>query len=190
MPIASPRCLLVSPAWFAAGRITPIVYVSEVSNSTCWAQASAPAPSSPQHHVETVDDRVDELHAELKISPAEEEKWAKVVDAMCNNAKTVDDLVQQRHQLSSRIRLLVDFPCRDIRDFWPLAQMWKLVRRERRSETCGFNRRTALAKALGSPRQMQERGSLAKAGWAAERSSGRHVSWTFEGLQIARSALA
>ncbi|MEM5400200.1 Spy/CpxP family protein refolding chaperone [Paraburkholderia unamae] len=68
-----------------------------LGTSTCWAQASAPAASSHQHHVETVDDRVKELHAELKITPAEEDQWAKVADVMRNNAKTVDDLIQQRH---------------------------------------------------------------------------------------------
>jgi periplasmic protein CpxP/Spy len=72
-----------------------LVALALLGASSCWAQASAPAPSS--HHVETVDDRVKELHAELKITPAEEEKWGKVADVMRNNAKTIDGLIQQRH---------------------------------------------------------------------------------------------
>jgi len=72
-----------------------LVALALMGASSCWAQASAPAASS--HHVETVDDRVKELHAELKITPAEEEKWGKVADEMRNSAKTVDDLIQQRH---------------------------------------------------------------------------------------------
>ncbi|RQH06973.1 Spy/CpxP family protein refolding chaperone [Paraburkholderia dinghuensis] len=63
--------------------------------STCWAQTSGSAPSS--RHEETVDDRVKELHSELKITPDEEAKWAKVADTMRNNAKTIDDLLTQRH---------------------------------------------------------------------------------------------
>lgn len=74
-----------------------LLALAMLGTSTCWAQASAPAASSHQHHVETVDDRVKELHAELKITPAEEDQWAKVADVMRNNAKTVDDLIQQRH---------------------------------------------------------------------------------------------
>jgi hypothetical protein len=74
-----------------------LVALALLGASTCWAQASAPAAASHSHHVETVDDRVKELHAELKITPAEEDKWAKVADAMRGNAKTVDDLIQQRH---------------------------------------------------------------------------------------------
>jgi periplasmic protein CpxP/Spy len=61
----------------------------------CWAQTGGSTPSS--RHEETVDDRVKELHAELKITPAEEEKWAKVADVMRTNAKTIDDLLVQRH---------------------------------------------------------------------------------------------
>lgn len=72
-----------------------LVALALLGASTCWAQASAPAPSS--HHVESVDDRVKELHSELKITPAEEEKWAKVADVMRNNAKTLDGLLDQRH---------------------------------------------------------------------------------------------
>ncbi|WP_233873096.1 Spy/CpxP family protein refolding chaperone [Paraburkholderia adhaesiva] len=63
--------------------------------STSWAQTSSSAPSS--RHEETVDDRVKELHSELKITPDEEAKWAKVADTMRSNAKTVDDLLMQRH---------------------------------------------------------------------------------------------
>jgi len=74
-----------------------LVALALLGASTCWAQASAPGASAHQAHTETVDDRVNELHAELKITPAEEEKWAKVADVMRNNAKTVDDLIQQRH---------------------------------------------------------------------------------------------
>ena len=74
-----------------------LVALALLGASTCWAQASAPAALSHQHHAETVDDRVNAMHAELKITPAEEDKWAKVADVMRNNAKTVDDLIQQRH---------------------------------------------------------------------------------------------
>ncbi|SDC85335.1 LTXXQ motif family protein [Paraburkholderia lycopersici] len=74
-----------------------LVALALIGASACWAQASAPAPSAHQHHVETVDDRVKELHAELKITPAEEEQWAKVADVMRNNAKTIDGLLEQRH---------------------------------------------------------------------------------------------
>ncbi|RQH07319.1 Spy/CpxP family protein refolding chaperone [Paraburkholderia dinghuensis] len=64
--------------------------------STCWAQAS-PAASS-QRHVETVEEHIKALHSELKITPAEEDKWAKVADAMRANAKAIDTLLEQRHE--------------------------------------------------------------------------------------------
>ncbi len=64
--------------------------------SACWAQAGASAPSS--RHTESVEDRIKTLHAELKITPAEEEKWSKVADAMRSNAQTVDALIEKRHE--------------------------------------------------------------------------------------------
>jgi periplasmic protein CpxP/Spy len=66
----------------------------------CWAQTSGSASSS--RHEETVDDRVNELHSELKITPAEEEKWSKVADIMRSNAKTIDDLLTQRHDSAAK----------------------------------------------------------------------------------------
>lgn len=63
--------------------------------SPCWAQASAAAPSSS--HTETAEDRIKALHADLKITPAQEDKWSKVADAMRTNANNVDSLLEQRH---------------------------------------------------------------------------------------------
>lgn len=74
-----------------------LLALAPLGASTCRAHASAPTASWHQHHAEPVDDRVKQLHAELKITPAEEDKWAKVADVMRNNAKTIDDLIQLRH---------------------------------------------------------------------------------------------
>jgi periplasmic protein CpxP/Spy len=63
--------------------------------SPCWAQTTASAP--PAQHSDAVEARIKELHAELKITPAEEDKWAKVADAMRSNAQTIDSLLEKRH---------------------------------------------------------------------------------------------
>jgi hypothetical protein len=68
--------------------------------STCWAQASSSAPST--RHAETAEDRIKTLHSELKITPAEEDKWSKVAGAMRSNAQKVDTLLEQRHDNASK----------------------------------------------------------------------------------------
>lgn len=83
--------------------------------STCWAQANPSAPSS--RHVESVEDRIKTLHSELKITPAEEEKWARVADAMRSNAKSVDTILKQRHE-SAQKETAVD----NLRSWSELAQ--------------------------------------------------------------------
>jgi hypothetical protein len=46
--------------------------------------------------VERVELRIKSMHAKLKITPDEEEKWSKVSDVMRENAKKMDALTQTR----------------------------------------------------------------------------------------------
>jgi protein CpxP len=47
-------------------------------------------------HTDRVEHRIDDMHAKLKITPAEEAQWAKVVDAMRDEAKSMDTLINSR----------------------------------------------------------------------------------------------
>ncbi|WP_118180269.1 Spy/CpxP family protein refolding chaperone [Paraburkholderia phosphatilytica] len=67
-----------------------------------WAQSSAPAAASApasgasaprDSHVEA---RITALHSQLKITKDEEDQWAKVADAMRDNARTMHDLFEAR----------------------------------------------------------------------------------------------
>jgi periplasmic protein CpxP/Spy len=40
--------------------------------------------------------RIKDMHAKLKITPAQEDKWAKITQEMRDNAKTMDALTQAR----------------------------------------------------------------------------------------------
>jgi len=40
--------------------------------------------------------RIKDMHAKLKITPAQEEQWGKVAQAMLDDAKTMDTLTQAR----------------------------------------------------------------------------------------------
>jgi len=61
------------------------------------AQAAAPqnpaAAGATQSKGETVEERITNLHAALKITPDEETKWNGVAQAMRENAATMDKLV-------------------------------------------------------------------------------------------------
>jgi protein CpxP len=47
-------------------------------------------------HAERVEARIQELHAKLHITPAQEDLWKNVTQVMRDNAKTMDDLTQAR----------------------------------------------------------------------------------------------
>jgi len=47
-------------------------------------------------HEDRAEMRVKDMHAKLKITPAQEEQWSKVAQAMRDNAKTMDTLTQAR----------------------------------------------------------------------------------------------
>jgi len=47
-------------------------------------------------HEDRAELRVKDMHAKLKITPAQEAEWTKVAQAMRDNAKTMDTLTQAR----------------------------------------------------------------------------------------------
>jgi len=47
-------------------------------------------------HEDRAELRIKDMHAKLKITPAEEPRWAKVAQAMRDNGKTMDTLTQAR----------------------------------------------------------------------------------------------
>jgi protein CpxP len=61
------------------------------------AQAAAPesgaAARATRTKGETVEQRITDLHAALKITPAEESKWNEVAQAMRENAAAMDKLI-------------------------------------------------------------------------------------------------
>ena len=64
------------------------------------AQPTAPAQATPTQakatHSSKVEARIKSLHAQLKITPEEEQEWSVVAQTMRDNAAEMDQLVQQR----------------------------------------------------------------------------------------------
>jgi periplasmic protein CpxP/Spy len=59
--------------------------------------AAQPSPVRPTR-VDRVEARITSLHAQLKITPAQEPQWNAFAQVMRDNAKTVDALIQSRVQ--------------------------------------------------------------------------------------------
>jgi hypothetical protein len=78
--------------------------------SAAFAQSSAPAAASAPgaavataasapaatHREARVEDRINELHSALKITPQQEDQWSKFADIMRENAHTMGELYRQR----------------------------------------------------------------------------------------------
>ncbi|MFM0036425.1 Spy/CpxP family protein refolding chaperone [Paraburkholderia strydomiana] len=82
-----------------------VMLATAVSMSGAFAQTPAPAPapasaaSAPAGkagHERNVEDRIAYLHAQLKITPAQETQWNAFADVMRGNGETMSQLFQQR----------------------------------------------------------------------------------------------
>lgn len=58
--------------------------------------AAAPAVAAETSNAVSAEAHIKELHGKLKITPAEEEQWAKVAAVMRDNAKKLDELTSAR----------------------------------------------------------------------------------------------
>jgi hypothetical protein len=60
------------------------------------AFAAAPVIAAKGSDEVRVETRIKDMHSKLKITAAEEDQWAKVVEAMRDNAKKMDELTNAR----------------------------------------------------------------------------------------------
>ena len=59
-------------------------------------------------HEDRVELRIQDMHAKLKVTAAQEEQWAKVAQAMLDDAKTMDTLTQARVDLAKDMTAVGD----------------------------------------------------------------------------------
>jgi periplasmic protein CpxP/Spy len=88
-----------------------------------WAQSPTPqpvatAPGATQTKSETVEQRITDLHAALKITPQEETKWNAVAQAMRENAAAMDKLVASARTTPPQNMSAVD----DLKTYQKFAQ--------------------------------------------------------------------
>jgi LTXXQ motif family protein len=73
------------------------------------ATKQAPATVSKASTVDPVEARIKDLHARLKITPAQEDLWNKVTQVMRENAKTMDALRKARSEKARTMTAVEDF---------------------------------------------------------------------------------
>lgn len=104
-------------------------FASALLVTGAYAQASAPAAApmagaAPSHSMKAgksstdrTETRIAQLHADLKITPAEEAQWGAVAQAMRDEAKQMDELITRR-QAQQDLMSAVD----DLNNYAELAQ--------------------------------------------------------------------
>jgi protein CpxP len=92
-PLALPAPILRSVA--IAALLGATFLATPPGTTRALAQAAAPTPvtAAAETKGETVEQRITKLHADLKITPAEETQWNGVAQAMRENATAMDKLV-------------------------------------------------------------------------------------------------
>jgi hypothetical protein len=112
----TPKSVTTGRRWLAltfvgAATFSAPVMASAQTTVTPMTQPPARAMSMTHHAAytmrrETLDQRINAMHAALKITPAEEADWSKVVDVMRRNDSEMQKLVADRqarvpHELSA-----------------------------------------------------------------------------------------
>jgi len=94
---------LGTPVVFAQQQSTPAAPAAPSAPAASAPESAAPAPSastkSPKRsRLSRVETRIKTLHAELKITPDQEQEWDAVAQVMRDSASNIDQLAQQRQQ--------------------------------------------------------------------------------------------
>jgi protein CpxP len=94
---------------------TPLTAAYAADTAATAQQGDAKAATAP---AETVEQRITKLHAELKITPAEDAKWNNVAQAMRENAAAMEKLVAARAVQAPSSMTAVD----DLKNYEKYAQ--------------------------------------------------------------------
>jgi hypothetical protein len=103
-------CQFTFPTALAVAAAVLIAFTVLASPGPARAASPEPGPAtvgtaSGTDHVEA---RIKELHTKLKITPAQEELWNNVAQAMRDNAKTMEALIKARSEKAGAMTAVED----------------------------------------------------------------------------------
>jgi glutamine synthetase adenylyltransferase len=76
----------------------PLALVHAQTTTPMHSSQATPTATSAEQKADTVEQRITQLHAQLKITPDEESKWNSVAQAMRDNAASMEKLVAEKRQ--------------------------------------------------------------------------------------------
>jgi len=116
--ISVPRSLAFAALLGAPLVAAPLATVhAEPATAIQLAQA-APTPASVEQKAESVEQRITQLHTQLKITPDQESKWNSVAQAMRDNASNMEKLVAEKRAQAPQSMTAVD----DLKTYQEFAQ--------------------------------------------------------------------
>ena len=87
----------------------PLTLAHAQSTAPMHSTTAAPSAASPTNAGgESVEQRITQLHSELKITPDQESKWNSVAQAMRDNAANMEKLVAEKRQKGPQNMSAVD----------------------------------------------------------------------------------
>jgi periplasmic protein CpxP/Spy len=96
------RCTALAISLMRSAAIAALMSAPLIAAPLTYADAQSkltPAVTNPvDTKGESVEQRITELHAELKVTPAQESQWNAVAQAMRDNAANMERLVATKHQ--------------------------------------------------------------------------------------------
>ena len=87
--------VLVASALLIGGAYAQSPAASQTVSRSADTSSSAMMKSGAQHSVE-IDKHIKDLHAKLKITPAQESQWDTVAQTMRDNARELDEAIEKR----------------------------------------------------------------------------------------------
>jgi hypothetical protein len=93
-------------ALLAAAGFTPSIAFAQNASS---GPSLASTDKAAQKPIDKTEARVKELHAKLKITPAQDPQWQDFVSAERDNAQQMSDLIAKREQMAGSMNAVDDF---------------------------------------------------------------------------------
>jgi periplasmic protein CpxP/Spy len=99
-----------NPTALVALAVVFLVTIAFANANLSYAASDNPdqKTSAKASKVDRIEARIKDLHAKLKITPAQEDLWNKVTQVMRDNAKTMDTLNQARYEKATTMNAVED----------------------------------------------------------------------------------
>ena len=98
-----------APATVAAATLRAPVMLAQAAPAAPAVTARMRATASKASAIDNVEARIKDLHARLKITPAQEDLWNNATQVMRENAKTMDALRRARSEKAQTMTAVEDF---------------------------------------------------------------------------------